>query len=201
MIHVSTDYVFDGSKRTPYSEDDEPRPLNVYGRTKLAGDVAVEEAGIPHLIFRTSWVYSAGGRNFALAILRRARETAEAGVLRVVNDQRGAPTSADAIAVACLAVVDSLGVEQIGGAIRGRTGVYNLTAAGETTWLGFAEAILEECGVSATIEPITTEQFGAPAPRPRYSVLDNAKLRETFGVAPADWRTELARLAPALRAV
>lgn len=104
LVHFSTDYVFNGTKRTPYSEADSPAPLNVYGKTKLAGDEAIAAAGVPHLIFRTSWVYAPSGKNFLAAILRRARET---GRVRVVNDQVGAPTSSIAIAQAVVRVIDS----------------------------------------------------------------------------------------------
>jgi dTDP-4-dehydrorhamnose reductase len=195
IVHFSTDYVFDGRKREPYVEDDPPNPQNVYGRSKLAGDQAIAASGVPHLIFRTSWVYSQHGRNFLLAILNRARAGQP---LRVVDDQRGAPTSSRLIASVANAVVlrlcasgDALsGFEQF-------AGLYNLTATGSTTWFGFARAILDRAGIDAEIEPISTEAFNAPAPRPRYSVLDTAKLTRTFDVRLPDWQTELHSVLPA----
>jgi dTDP-4-dehydrorhamnose reductase len=192
LIHFSTDYVFDGEKRSPYTETDAPRPLNVYGETKLRGDEAIAESGTPFLILRTSWIYAARGRNFLNAILNRART---AGEVRVVDDQTGAPTSAAQIAQGCIEIIDRLTIsDDISRAMGAVSGVYNLTAAGETTWFGFAQEILSRAGVQARVEPISTEQFGAAARRPRYSLLDNTKVAETFGVRLADWRAGLAEV-------
>jgi len=179
FVHFSTDYVFDGEKTQPYVETDAPHPLGVYGRSKLAGERAIAASGCRHYIFRTSWVYSRAGRNFVHAILAAAKSKPE---LRVVNDQRGAPTSAEAIAGAVAAVLADT---------RGRggpDGIYHLTAAGETTWYEFAREILQDAAPEVRLVPVTTAAYGAAAPRPRNSLLDNAKLRATFGIALEDWR-------------
>jgi dTDP-4-dehydrorhamnose reductase len=175
LVHYSTDYVFDGSKRTPYVEDDAPRPLGVYGRTKLEGERRVRASGCRHLIVRTAWVYGRG-RNFIAAILDRARKGQP---LRVVNDQFGAPTWAADIAAVTLKLLD-------------REGLYNVTAAGEASWYEVAVETLRRAGLQTEISPVSTAQYGAKAPRPRYSVLDNGRLRDA-GVAPiGDWRERLA---------
>ena len=189
LVHFSTDYVYDGTKGTPYVETDSPNPLGVYGRSKLAGDQAIAGSNVPYLIFRTSWVYSLQGRNFLLAIANRARET---GKLRVVDDQHGAPTFAPAIADAVVEILrDRLNTPDLSKAIAADAGVYHLTASGATTWYEFARTILERMRITAEVTPITTGEFGAPAPRPRYSVLDNTKLRTSFGVRLRDWREQL----------
>lgn len=182
LVHYSTDYVYDGAKAGAYLEDDAPGPINAYGESKLAGDRAIAASGCRHFIFRTSWVYGARGSNFLLTILRAARERPE---LRVVDDQRGAPTSAAAIAEAtarALAKPDAA------------PGIYHMSAAGETTWHGFAAAILEAAGLRTPLRAIRSEEFVTAARRPRNSLLDNAKLRATFGVALPDWRASLDRV-------
>ena len=177
LVHYSTDYVFDGSKRTPYAEDDTPRPLGVYGRTKLEGEARIRGARCRHLIVRTAWVYGTGG-NFVRAILRQAEKGAP---LRVVNDQRGAPTWARDIA---RVTSDLLG--------KRAEGIFNVSAAGVVSWYEVALEILRVTGRAVEVKPVTTAEYGAKAARPAYSVLDNAKLRAT-GVAPiADWRDRLA---------
>lgn len=182
LVHYSTDYVYDGAKAGAYLEDDAPGPINAYGESKLAGDRAIAASGCRHFIFRTSWVYGARGSNFLLTILRVARERPE---LRVVDDQRGAPTSAAAIAeatVRALAKPDAA------------PGIYHMSAAGETTWHGFAAAILDGAGLRTPLRAIRSEEFVTAARRPRNSLLDNAKLRATFGVALPDWRAGLHRV-------
>lgn len=182
LVHYSTDYVYDGTKLGAYVEDDAPGPVNVYGESKLAGDRAIAASGCRHFIFRTGWVYSARGGNFLLTILRAARERPE---LRVVDDQRGAPTSTAAIAEAtalALAKPDAA------------PGIYHMSAAGETTWHGFAAAILEAAGLRTPLRAIRSEDYVTAARRPRNSLLDNAKLRATFGVALPDWRAGLAQV-------
>jgi dTDP-4-dehydrorhamnose reductase len=186
LVHYSTDYVFDGSKRSPYVEEDLPAPLSVYGATKLAGEQAIQAAGGSYLILRTSWVYGARGTNFLRTMLRLARERTE---LRVVNDQVGAPTWSRSIAAATAQLLLDVGTD-------GAAAVYHLTAAGSTTWHGFAEAILEgdpqrEEQLCRAIIPISTAEFGAPARRPLYSVLDCTAIREGFGLALPDWRQQL----------
>ncbi len=202
LIHYSTDYVFDGNKATPYTEDDAPQPINVYGRTKLEGERAIHAVDGPHLILRTSWVYGARGRNFLMTILRLARERDE---LSIVDDQIGAPTWSRAIAEATRDILTKLGYGQPGflDACTKRRGVYNLTAAGQTSWHGFAAAILAHAAAARlgdsslaiarvpVLKPIATEQYPTPARRPRYSVLANDKLRRAFGIAMPDWNTSL----------
>jgi dTDP-4-dehydrorhamnose reductase len=203
LVHYSTDYIFDGTKSGPYEETDATAPLNVYGRTKLAGERLIAASGCAHLILRTSWVYDIRGKNFLRTVLRLAREREE---LRMVGDQHGAPTWARAIAEAtaqiaarCAQMRDSSGW--------GYGGVFHLTAAGQTTWAGFAEQILEDYESLASwpadtgeygsplmakrVIPITTAQFGSPALRPHNSLLSNAKLFSTFGLALPDWRAQL----------
>jgi dTDP-4-dehydrorhamnose reductase len=183
VVHYSTDYVFDGEKRAPYTELDEPNPLSVYGASKLAGERLLAASGCRHLILRTSWVYGPRGRNFLHAILAAARTRPE---LRVVNDQRGAPTSSLAIAKATGQLLSSASFAAAPG------GVYHMSAAGETTWHGFARAIVEAAGLRVPVIAISSAEYPGAARRPANSLLDNAKLRATFGVTLADWREELA---------
>jgi dTDP-4-dehydrorhamnose reductase len=178
LVHFSTDYVFDGEQPSPYVETDRPNPLNAYGRSKLAGDQAIQASGCRHLIFRTSWVYAATGRNFLLTMLRLA---GEGKPLRVVNDQHGAPTSNLVIADATTqAMRRALGDASL-------SGLYHMSAAGSTTWYGFARAILEQQKIVADLTAITSAQYRAPARRPRNSVLDNARLAATLGLRMSTW--------------
>jgi dTDP-4-dehydrorhamnose reductase len=180
LVHFSTDYVFDGEKADPYAEDDTPRPLNVYGASKLAGERAIAAAGCRHLILRTSWVYGPHGSNFMRTILRAARERPE---LRVVDDQLGAPTSSLAIARATAQVLS-----------HGGEGLYHMSAAGKTSWCGFARAILARAGLGTPVVPIRSEEYPAAARRPRNSLLDNSRLHAAFGVALAPWEEGLAEV-------
>lgn len=196
FVHYSTDYVFDGDKGTPYREGDSTSPLGVYGRTKRDGERAAAAANPAHLVFRTSWVYATRGHNFLRTMLRLARERDE---LRVVADQRGAPTWARAIAEATAQVVGAAlrAPEGVDAWMRARAGVYHMTAAGETTWHGFAEAILAGDPAraeqrAARVVPIATTEFPTPARRPACSLLDNAKLAAAFGIRLPDWRAQLA---------
>ncbi len=190
LIHYSTDYVFDGSKAEPYREDDEAAPINVYGRTKLAGEQAVMAAKAAHLIFRTSWVYGSRGRNFLLTMLRLARERKE---LKVVDDQVGAPTSARLIAEATAVAIARSFAEGVLDPDRFRQmgGLYHLTAAGRTTWYGFAQGILLNKEGVAKLSPIPTSGYPTPARRPQNSVLDNGKLEKQFGFSLPDWKVGL----------
>lgn len=209
LVHYSTDYVFDGTKNTPYVEDDAPNPLNVYGKTKLAGEEAIRSTGISHLIFRTAWVYGTQGRNFLITILRLATQRDE---LRVVRDQFGAPARNVEIARATTEVLRHIAKRRQGPfGISDVSGTYHMTAAGITTWYDFAKAILEEASVAqknlpwlacafgglplrvSQIVPITTEEYPTPTHRPAYSVLSNALLSRTFGVEVPDWRIQLHR--------
>jgi dTDP-4-dehydrorhamnose reductase len=179
LVHYSTDYVFDGEKAEPYVETDPTNPLSAYGRSKLAGEQAITASGADHLIFRTSWVYANRGKNFLLTILRLAKEKPE---LHVVADQFGAPTWARDIAtVTALVLARRPAKADI------PSGVYHLTAAGRTTWHGFAQKIVELAGLSTPVAAIPASEYPTPARRPRNSVLDSARLEEMFGVALPAW--------------
>jgi len=187
LVHYSTDYVFDGTARRPYREDDPVAPLNAYGRSKLSGERAIAESGCKHLVFRTSWVYGPRGRNFLATMLSLAAARDE---LRVVDDQRGAPTSSLFLAEAtarALRAIPAAGVA---------SGIYHLSAAGETTWAGFARAIFARAAAwpgfrAPRVVPIPTEQYPTPARRPRYSVLSHDKFAAAFGFAPGSWQSQL----------
>src|ERR1035437_10188201 len=188
LVHYSTDYVFDGTKLSPYVETDLPNPMNVYGKTKLAGDQAIQSVGGDYLILRTSWVYGARGRNFLLTMLRLAREQSE---LQIVDDQIGAPTSSECIAQATASILAQL-LAPSGGGINGRRGIYNLTTTGETTWFGFAKALLTKSygtfGFTVpNLIPIKTSEFPRPAKRPANSRLSCERLEQTFGVTLPHW--------------
>lgn len=186
MVHYSTDYVFDGTMAAARAEDDATGPLNVYGASKLAGEQAIAAAGIPHLIFRTSWVYGMRGKNFLLTMLRLARERDE---LRVVADQHGAPTWSRTIADVTAQV---LAQAHAGGRewwVQNR-GVYHLTAQGQTTWYDFTRAILAEAGIDCRVLPITSAEYPVPARRPEHSVLSSEKLKTRFCHLP-DWQHAL----------
>jgi dTDP-4-dehydrorhamnose reductase len=206
LVHFSTDYVFDGSKRTPYVEADTTNPLGTYGRTKLEGEHAVLESGAAAIVLRTAWVYGSHGRNFMLTMLRLA---AKGEPLRIVDDQRGAPTTSLAIArtVAALLATGSKAGEITAESLAkaaGSRGLYHATASGETTWYGFARAIFEERartrpGFAAPgLTPIMTAEYPTPAKRPAYSVLDNGKLERAFGISLGGWREGLAEALSAL---
>lgn len=185
LVHYSTDYVFDGSGMRPYHEGDATAPLGVYGASKLAGEEAIRASGARHAILRTAWVYSAHGRNFLRTMLRLAAERDE---LRVVADQIGAPTPAGWIA-------DATGQLLRHGLAA--SGTWHLVAAGETSWHGFADAIMDEAQAVGLLPhrprvlPIATADYPTPARRPAYSVLDTTKLQREFGFVPPDWRDGL----------
>jgi dTDP-4-dehydrorhamnose reductase len=201
LVHYSTDYVFDGTKQGLYLETDAPAPLNVYGKTKLAGDEAIQSVGGDYLILRTSWVYGARGSNFLLTMLRLVTERAE---LRIVDDQIGAPTSSECIAQATANLLAQL-LAPKGGGIQGRSGIYNLTNAGETTWYGFAKAFLGKPSGTAEViapklTPIPTAEFPRPARRPSNSRLSCKRVEETFGVRMPHWEDALALVLETLTA-
>jgi len=193
VIHYSTDYVFDGTKTTPYVETDATNPLNVYGRTKRDGDVALARSGARHLIFRTSWVHAGRGSNFIRTMLRLA---AERDSIKVVADQSGIPTSAEFIAD-----VTAHAVARIRSAENVAPGVYNLTSRGETSWHGLAQfavetALAREAKLQLTpqsVVPIKTSEYPTPAARPLNSRMDNSKLRQAFEIEAPDWRYHAAR--------
>lgn len=196
IVHYSTDYVFDGRKAGAYTEDDAPNPLNVYGRSKLAGERALIASGARHLIFRTSWVFGAHGGNFVKTILRLA---AERDTLRVVADQFGAPTSA-----ALIADVTAQILGQYVRACRPASadfafGLYHLVAAGRTSWHEYAQEIVRAALAAGRplrlrpedVQAIATADYPLPAKRPANSCLETAKLRKTFGLVLPDWRRGL----------
>lgn len=187
MVHFSTDYVFDGAKDGPYVETDATGPINVYGKTKLDGELAIADAGIAHLIFRTSWVYGMRGSNFLLTMLRLAREREQ---LRVVADQIGAPTWSRTIADSTAVV---LAQAQVGGPAwwERHSGIYHLSSEGSTAWNGFTEEIIARAGLSCQVMPIGSAEYPTPARRPANSRLDTGKLTGHFCRLP-DWREALA---------
>jgi dTDP-4-dehydrorhamnose reductase len=209
LLHYSTDYVFDGTKKAPYDEEDSANPINIYGKTKLGGEQAIRSSGVPHLIFRTAWVYATHGRNFLLTIVRLATEREE---LRIVSDQVGAPTCAADLAASTCKILAAISKRNRGQFVfTEASGTYHMSAAGQTTWCEFAQTILEEAVatqhdlawlsgatkgrqlIAQRVIPISTEEFGSRTRRPAYSVLSNSHLMQSFGVALPDWRSQLQR--------
>jgi dTDP-4-dehydrorhamnose reductase len=207
LVHYSTDYVFDGVKDLPYDESDAANPLNVYGKTKLAGEHGIRSTKVSHLILRTSWVYATHGKNFLRTILRLATERKE---LTIVSDQIGAPTSASELAHTTTTILRGvLASENRRGTFGPASGTYHMTAAGSTTWFEFASVILELAATAPTtlrwvadttgsrpliterVIPISSAALGSPARRPVHSLLSNRKLHQNFGVSLRDWRAEL----------
>jgi dTDP-4-dehydrorhamnose reductase len=178
IVHISTDYVFDGRAAKPYTEWDLPSPVSVYGKSKLLGERYVREARPESFIVRTAWLYGRTGNNFVKTILKTAREK---GILKVVDDQRGNPTNAADLAHHILKL----------GAGR-EYGIYHCTGAGECSWYDFAKEIIRLSGIPCEISPCTTEEFPRPAPRPAYSAMDNLMLRCTVGDEMRPWREALA---------
>lgn len=185
LVHYSTDYVFDGRSSKPYVEEDITNPLNAYGRSKLAGEKAIQSVGGKSLIFRTSWVYGLRGNNFLLTMLRLAKEREE---LRIVNDQIGAPTWCKSIAETTTAVLKlCLEKREV------EFGLYHLSSAGKTSWHDFAKAIFEQYPPPKVprIVGISSSEYVSPAKRPAYSVLSNEKLKKTFSITLPDWKDVL----------
>ena len=190
LIHYSTDYVFDGSGTAPWLETDLPSPLNAYGRSKLAGERAIQHSGCRHIIFRTGWVYSAHGQNFLKTMLKLA---AERETLSIVDDQIGAPTGVELLAnVTTHALKAVLDGEDL-------SGLYHVAAAGETSWHGYANAAIEfarrrqaELKVTS-VQPVASRDFPMKAKRPLNSRLETKKLREKFGLVLPDWRQGVER--------
>lgn len=181
LVHISTDYVFDGRKTLPYTEEDEVNPQSVYGKSKLAGEKYVTGYSRGY-VFRTSWLYSSFGNNFVKTILRLARERTEIGI---VSDQHGTPTYAHDLAQALIEIFVENQVE-------GNPGVYHYSNTGATTWFGFASEIVRLSGIPCKVNPITTDQYPLPAPRPANSVMDKTKLCSAFGVSIPSWEDSLA---------
>jgi dTDP-4-dehydrorhamnose reductase len=192
LVHYSTDYVFDGSKQGPWTEQDTPAPLNAYGASKLAGEEAIRQVGGKVLIFRTSWVYGPHGSNFLLTMLRLARQRDS---ISVVGDQIGSPTTSIELARATCAIVSEVIAGRFG-ATEAWAGLYHMTCSGSTSWYGFAQAIVARAeklldGKVPQVTQIASQDYPTPAVRPRNSVLSNAKLERHFGVRLAPWETAL----------
>ena len=181
IIHISTDFVFDGSKKAPYNETDLPNPKGVYGQTKLEGEKAIQEVFDAYYIIRTSWVYSQFGNNFMKTMLRLASERTS---LSIVNDQIGTPTNAVDLANAILKIVESKTGNK-------HYGIYNFSNEGQCSWFDFAMKIFEINQVIIDVTPIPTTQFPTPAARPKYSVLDKTKIKTTFGIEIKPWEQAL----------
>ena len=181
LIHVSTDYVFDGESDKPYTETDETNPINVYGKTKLAGEIALQEImPTDAIIIRTSWVYSEYGNNFVKTMLRLGKQRDE---LSVVGDQIGSPTYATDLANAILGTIQNKAFKEVGQ----ETQVYHYSNAGEISWYEFAKEIFELESIPCVINPITTDQYPTPAKRPKNTLMGKDKITETFGVNTPDW--------------
>lgn len=185
LVHISTDYVFDGSGTQPRIESDPTGPLGVYGRTKLAGEQAIAAAGGQWAVLRTSWVFSAHGTNFVKTMLRLGAERDE---LRVVADQHGGPTPAADIARACLTMTQTM-LEN-----PARGGIYHFSGAPNTSWAGFARDIMAQAGLACRITDIASSDYPTPARRPMNSRLDCAAIQRDFGIARPDWRAGLAQV-------
>lgn len=180
LIHISTDYVFDGKGYLPYNEESQTGPLSAYGRTKLSGEKAVEESGCRYMIFRTAWLYSLTGRNFFLTM---ADLTASKPMLKVVYDQVGTPTYAADLAFLIAHIIEENKLD--------RTGLYHYTNEGVCSWYDFTKEINDLLGHTCNVMPCRTEEFPTPAARPHYSVLEKKKVRETFGLEIPHWKESL----------
>ena len=193
LLHISTDYVFDGTKQGPYGKADPVGPTGVYGASKLAGEDAVRAAQPRHIILRTAWVYAPSNGNFAATMLRLAAERPE---LRVVADQHGGPTPAAAIADALMTIVDRLDGD-------GPWGTYHFSGAPAVTWHGFARAIIDQAAPRLArvpaVTPIGTADYPTPARRPANSVLDCTKIERAFGIRQPDWRASLGAVVEAIQ--
>ena len=187
LVHYSTDYVFDGTGESAWRETDAPNPINQYGRSKLAGEQGIQASGCQHLIFRTSWVYGAHGQNFLKTMLRLGRERKE---LAVVNDQIGAPTGAELLADVTAHAIRAVAADP------GKTGLYHVAAAGETSWHDYACFIFDHVRGLAVerVEPVSSDAWPTPARRPANSRLDTGKFQESFGLRLPDWRGGVARV-------
>ena len=184
LIHISTDFVFDGSKNSPYNETDLPNPKGVYGQTKLEGEIAIQEVFDAYFIIRTSWVYSQFGNNFMKTMLRLASERDS---LSVVSDQIGTPTNAVDLAECLLTIITQHPTPNT----QHLFGIYNFSNEGQCSWFDFAKKIFEINQVKIDLTPIPTTQFPTPAERPKYSVLDKTKIKNAFGVLIKNWDVSL----------
>lgn len=184
LIHISTDYVFDGLSTVPYTEKDTPAPKTVYGKTKWAGEQAIMKSGCWYIIIRTAWLYSCQGNNFVKTILHLADERSE---INVVNDQFGSPTYAEDLADAIIAIMNN--EERIE-----HEGIYHFSGEGECSWYDFALQIVAMAHKNCKINPVTTAEYPTKAMRPAYSVLDNTKIKKVFGIKIPDWKESLCRM-------
>ncbi|ESU30006.1 dTDP-4-dehydrorhamnose reductase [Flavobacterium limnosediminis JC2902] len=185
LLHISTDFVFDGEKITPYTEDDLPNPTGVYGQTKLDGEQALQTIWEKHFIVRTSWVYSQFGNNFMKTMLRLASER---DTLSVVNDQIGTPTHAVDLAEALIGMIVFCHANPVK---ESQFGIYNFSNEGQCSWFDFAKKIFEVNNKTITVHPIPTSAYPTPARRPKYSVLDKSKIKKTFGLTIRKWEEAL----------
>lgn len=182
MVHISTDYVFDGFNHTPYTESGETSPVGVYAKSKAAGEKVLLQSGCRYLLVRTSWLYSPYGHNFLKTILRLAAERPE---LRVVADQTGTPTAAEPLAKALLEMIPIVLTNP------GKQGIYHVACEGVCSWYDFAHEIIRASGLECKVIPITTAEYPLPAHRPPYSVMSKAKLRNSFGIEMPHWRSAM----------
>jgi dTDP-4-dehydrorhamnose reductase len=187
LLHISTDFVFDGNKKTPYKEVDNTNPSGVYGQTKLDGELAIQAIWHKHYIVRTSWVYSQFGNNFLKTMLRLASERT---TLSVVNDQIGTPTNAIDLAETLVAIIIKTNQQTANDDF----GIYNFSNEGQCSWYEFAKKIFEFNNIQIDLKPIPTTDFPTPAKRPKYSVLDKSKIIDTFGLQIKSWEESLAQL-------
>lgn len=176
LIHISTDFVFDGKKDTPYLESDQTNPIGVYGKTKREGEIEIQKVLPEHYIIRTSWLYSQFGANFMKTMLRLASERSS---LNVVCDQMGTPTNAVDLAKAVMQIIKS---------DKKAYGIYHFSNEGETSWYGFAKQIFKVNNINIDVNPIPTSAYPTPAQRPAYSVLDKSRIKETFGINIKNWQ-------------
>ena len=201
LVHFSTDYIFNGSKNSPYLESDDANPVNVYGESKYEGEKAIQSVGGSYIILRTSWVYGARGNNFYLTISRLAKERDE---LKIVNDQYGIPTWSRIIAEVTSQIIVQCGsgMSFINGSLGDVSGIYHLVGDGKTTWYEFAKCFLDKQHVSSgnnpgsrmkmpELIPISTEEYPLPAKRAKFSVMSNKKIKDVFGLGIPDWKKQL----------
>ena len=183
LVHISTDFIFDGTSKVPYLETDIPNPKSIYGQTKLDGELAIQKNWEKHFIVRTSWVYSQFANNFMKTMLRLASERDN---LSVVNDQIGTPTNAVDLAEVLIVIIVSSFKFQVSS-----FGIYNFSNEGQCSWYDFANEIFHQKGIKIDLKPIPTSAYPTPAKRPAYSVLDKTKIKSTFDIKINDWQTSL----------
>ncbi len=183
LVHISTDFIFDGTSKVPYLETDVPNPKSIYGQTKLDGEIAIQKNWEKHFIIRTSWVYSQFANNFMKTMLRLASELDN---LSVVNDQIGTPTNAVDLAEVLLKIITSCQTES-----HEVFGIYNFSNEGVCSWYDFAATIFHQKGIEIDLKPIPTDSYPTPAKRPAYSVLDKTKIKKVFGVEIKNWKESL----------